>query len=537
MNNRYGLRRLRFFALFALWLSATSLRGDETFAPMPAGMADAAIFQPPQAAARVALPSDVDPFAPQAFEVETVSAQLPVPPTADGAIEQLQRRLADVEKQLKKRDEADKKAADKKKAEEFPSFKVTGFTQLDGVVFNQDPTNIATVGNAQDGVGFRRARFAFVGKVAEFTNYMFEFDFANAGHPSFFDVWVEQGNLPYLGTVRGGQYCQPFSVDALTGFRNLTFLERSLPFLAFVPFRRVGFMAYNQSEDQMTQWAYSVFKTGGFNNAPLGDDRFATDIGDKGGYSFSTRATHLLKYDELAPDRYLWHIGGGFDYSRLGANTAAGSPSNVPYYQARTTPEFGPLGNSEVSQTFGQAFATNPIFIDTGRYPADSFNIYGLETVYQHGALGVTSEFMATTVDSTVGPIFYHGAYVQAAYRLTGENRVYDKKTGTLGKIIPYTDFISLTKGRRGIHGWGAWEVAARYSYLDLHNPVALNGHYLNGTSAAGTGLLQDSTVGLTWFLNTHCKVQFNWIHAMLDNTAKGYSQADLFCSRLQVDF
>ena len=107
--------------------------------------------------------------------------------------------------------------------------------------------------------------------------------------------------------------------NGLTGFRNLTFLERSLPFLAFVPFRRVGVMAYNQSENQMTQWAYSVFKTGGFNNAPLGDDRFATDLGDKGGYSFSTRATHLLWYDEQAADRYLWHVGGGFNYSRLGA--------------------------------------------------------------------------------------------------------------------------------------------------------------------------------------------------------------------------
>lgn len=473
--------------------------------------------------------------------VDLASYAQPKPAPAPGSIEEyvkkMEARLVDVEGKLKKRDENDKKEAEKKAASEYPSARITGFTQLDGCWFNQDPNSIATVGNGQDGVGFRRARFAFVGKVAEFTNYMFEFDFATAGHPSFFDVWVEQTNLPVLGNIRAGQYCQPFSVDALTGFRNLTFLERSLPFLAFVPFRRVGVMSYNSNEDQTRTWATSVFKTGGFLNAPLGDDRFATDIGDMGGYSFSTRATQLLYYDEPTDGRYVWHVGGSFDYSRLTANTAAGSTTNVPFYQARTTPEFGPIGNTEVSQNFGQAFAFTPVFVDTGRYRADSFNIYGLETVYQAGPLGFTSEFMATVVDSEVGPITYTGAYGQLAYRLTGENRVYDKKTGTLGKVIPYADFFSLTKGHRGFYGWGAWEIAGRWSYVNLNNPMALNPYYLNGTSNVGNGVLNDSTVGLTWFINAYTKVQFNWIHAMLNNKVRGHSDADLFVTRLQVDY
>jgi phosphate-selective porin OprO/OprP len=68
-------------------------------------------------------------------------------------------------------------------------------------------------------------------------------DFAAAGRPSFFDNYVEQEQLPILGAVRIGQYLQPFSVDAMSGFRNL-------PFLAFVPFRRVGAMASNNREPQ-----------------------------------------------------------------------------------------------------------------------------------------------------------------------------------------------------------------------------------------------------------------------------------------------
>jgi phosphate-selective porin OprO/OprP len=306
--------------------------------------------------------------------------------------------------------------------------------------------------------------------------------------------------------------------------------------LAFVPFRRVGFMAYNSTEDQRLNWAYSVFRTGGFQNAPLGDDRFATDIGDVGGYSFTERTTYLLYYDDAAPDRYLWTIGGSYDFSQISANTGTGNPNpTVPFYQARTTPEFGPLGNSDTSQNFGQSFATNPVYVDTGKYLASSFNIYGAETVAQAGPWGFTSEWMATSVNSTVGPVFYHGAYAQVAYRLTGENRTFDKRTATLGKVIPYTDFFSFTGPRRGIVGWGAWEIAARWSYVSLINPGNLQ--YLPGSSGVGSGRLDDSTLGLTWFWNAYMKWQFNWIHAELHNMQRGYSVGDLFVTRLHIDF
>jgi hypothetical protein len=241
----------------------------------------------------------LDPAQPNAIEPE-----LP-PMPRDGLsteVDSLRRLTADLTKRLTELEKSGKSKdeAEAKKANTFPTFKMTGFLQLDSAYYSQTPLNIATVGNAQDGTGFRRARLAVQGKVAEMTNYQLEMDFATAGRPSFFDNYLEQENIPILGDVRVGQFLQPFSVDAMSGFRNLPFLERSLPFLAFVPFRRVGAMASNASEDDMTHWAYSVFHTGGFNNAPLGDDRYATDFGDVGGYSFSTRITHLLYYDEHA---------------------------------------------------------------------------------------------------------------------------------------------------------------------------------------------------------------------------------------------
>lgn len=443
-------------------------------------------------------------------------------------------------------------AGGEKKKESYPSYRITGFLQLDSAWYAQDKLNTATVGDAQDGTGFRRARIAVLGKVASKTLYQLEVDFAAAGRPSFFDNYIEQEDLPFFGAIRAGQYLQPFSVDAMSGFRNLPFLERSLPFLAFVPFRRVGIMASNNSEDERTYWAYSGFRTGGFNNAPLGDSQFGTDFGDVGGYSFSGRVTHLLVYEN--DEKQLWHIGGAYDYSQLGANDAVGSgtPGNAgggpqSFYQARATPEFGPLGQIQNSQNFGSAVNFTPFFIDSGRYAAHSFNLVGLETVFQNGPFSFQSEWMLTEVNSVAGPIVYHGAYAEFMYRLTGEHRPYDKKLAALKNVIPFNDFISSGKEGLGVKGWGAWELAGRLSYVELRNPASLNGHYYDSVTntftassakgAVGNGTLVDTTLGGTWFINSHAKFQFDWIHAFLNNSAKGFSQADLFVTRVQVDF
>ncbi len=92
--------------------------------------------------------------------------------------------------------------AEKEKKDTYPTHKITGFLQLDTAWYSQDPANQALVGNAQDGTGFRRARLAVLGKVAPMTLYQLEIDFATAGRPSFFDNYVEQEKLPFLGAVK-----------------------------------------------------------------------------------------------------------------------------------------------------------------------------------------------------------------------------------------------------------------------------------------------------------------------------------------------
>jgi len=415
------------------------------------------------------------------------------------------------------------------KGPSFPSVKLTGFMQVDTGFFDQDANSRATLGDIQDGVGFRRARLQAIGKVAEFTNYSLEMDFATAGRPSFMDVWGEQTNIPFFGNLRVGHYRQPVSMDSWTPVRQLEFLERSLPFQAFDPFRRVGVMAYDKSENEMMTWAYGVYRTGGFGNAPLGDSRFATDIGDNGGFSFASRATKLLYYDEPSEGRYLLHLGGSYNYSQITATSAGGG-----FYEARVIPEFfvgDPAGGGVTS-------AGTPFIADTGRIRATDYSLYGVELAGQYGAAHFQAEYMGTSVTQTAGPgLYYDGAYIQGGYFLTGENRTYNRMFGVFDRIVPYSDFFAL--GRNSyVCGWGAWEVCARWSYVNLYDANAVTFAPAVGPPASpNPGRVNNATVGLNWYWNTYTKVQFNYIHSMLDNTLTDKSNCNIYCARFEVDF
>lgn len=425
------------------------------------------------------------------------------------------------------------KAINSPKSPTFPNARLTGFFHADAGVFSQDAVNRATLGDIQDGVGFRRARLQAVGNVSDFTTYSIEMDFATAGRPSFMDVWGEQQQLPFFGNLRIGHFRQPTNMDSWTPVRQLEFLERSLPFQAFDPFRRVGIMAYDKSDNEMTSWAYGVYRTGGFLNAPIGDSRFATDIGDQGGFSVAGRMTHLLYYDEAAQGRYLLHVGGNYNYSRISASLINGG---VPFYQARAIPEFfvgDPAGG-------GLTSAGTPFFVDTGRINADSFNLYGVQSAGQYGPAHFQAEYMITGVNQIGHPnLFYDGGYVQAGYFLTGEHRQYNRTFGVFDRIVPYEDFFGV--GRHNcMCGWGAWEVAGRVSYLNLNDPNAVAAAPAIPATvpvSPNPGRMTDITLGLNWYWNAYSKVQFNYIHVFLDDAATGNSDCDIYGTRFQVEF
>ncbi|TWU34538.1 Porin P precursor [Novipirellula aureliae] len=380
---------------------------------------------------------------------------------------------------------------------EFPAIRVSGFFQADTAWFDQDAANIIAVGDVQDGADFRRARLQAIGSVAENVDFSVEFDFGFPGRPSFMDVWLDVQDLSILQNVKVGLYRQPFGLDALTSVRELTFIERALPF-AFVPFRQIGAMAHGSSKADDITWAVSGF-------------RFPTDfnggnIGDNGGYGLATRWTGLLIDNG---DCAALHLGGAYCLI---------DPSNDAV-QYRSQPEIF------IAETGGAAFvpagvpSTVPPFVDTGVIEnTDLTNLFSAELATTIGSFHAQSEVIYSTVDRSIGStVGFSGFSAQAAYILTGEHRPYNKTNGVLGRITPRNNF--------GKDGWGAWEATSRYSYLDLNDDDIQGGR------------LNDVTLGLNWYLNNYTKFQANYIHAMLDSPVNGDSDADIVAMRAQVDF
>src|SRR5262245_22863887 len=474
-----GSTRLKFFALVACF----------------AGLVDQATAQQPGESwfntnpTAVELLSSREHFADNSsntFDANLLQQQ----PTAslNQAPPSLSQQLADLGKRID---------ALEKPAIKYPAnVQVMAVFQADGVTFNQDAANklpSADGGVGQDiqnGADFRRARLAARASLANNMNAFFQMDFAFPGRPTFTDVWVEWTDLPVLGTVRVGQWKQPFSLEVVSSFRYTTFMERSSLFQAFTPFRHIGIGAYNHSDDLMGTWAASYLRTG--------QDQFGGSLSTKGGNGFAGRITRLAWYDEQEGRSYL-HLGGDY-YLNV-------PPNHSTIF--RSVPEIfvgqqanGPVGTAGFAVP--GAFDGTPFFVNTGTLTnVDHVHTLDLEALWVYGPLSFQAEYMPVLVDRPkAGTAFLDGIYMQVGWFLTGEHRPYDRIAGAIDRVRPFEDFFLVNTDRGLERGKGAWEVALRFSHIDLDD-----------ANISG-GVMNNVTLGVNWYCNPFCKVVFNYIHS-----------------------
>jgi phosphate-selective porin OprO and OprP len=113
---------------------------------------------------------------------------------------------------------------------------------------------------------------------------------------------------------------------------------------------------------------------------------------------------------------------------------------------------------------------------------------------------------------------------------LTGETHPYNAAAAAYGGIKPAHPF-DINGG-----GWGAWEIAARYSTMDLNNLI--------GTTTGVAGGRQNVvTVGLNWYANSNVRLMFDYLHGDISkqigptNFGDAGSKFDAFAMRTQVAF
>jgi phosphate-selective porin OprO/OprP len=183
------------------------------------------------------------------------------------------------------------------------------------------------------------------------------------------------------------------------------------------------------------------------------------------------------------------------------------------------------------------------VFADTGNIPAESADLANAEFGLNLGAFSLQAEYCRVWVhdarlEGGVRSPTFSSWYVQASYFLTGEYRTYrryvgQRTVGVFDRPRPSEDFFFVPLGEGG--GWrdwglgrGAWEVAVRYSSLDLDDP----------SQGVPAQTLRDVTFGLNWYLTFNTKVQWNYILADRDFESRGNrGMAHIFAMRFHHDF
>jgi len=172
-------------------------------------------------------------------------------------------------------------------------------------------------------------------------------------------------------------------------------------------------------------------------------------------------------------------------------------------------------------------------WLDTGVIAqTDWYELIGLEKVINVGPLQIVGEYQNVFIqrDGGLGDLHLHGGYVYASYFLTGEHMPWNRKAGTLDRVKPYENFFLVDRccGGTGT-GWGAWQLALRYSYANL------NDKNING------GIGEAVTYGLNWLWNPNTRLQFNYINGRitdrnLNGTLVG-GPYDIVGARFMIDF
>lgn len=310
--------------------------------------------------------------------------------------------------------------------------------------------------------------------------------------PDVKDAYFSINDIPGLGRFRVGNFFVPFSLEQVTNDTNNIFLERSIPSQGiFAVDREIGMALYNCTEDQRVTWTCGMF----FDNL---SDTIKARFDDNQGLRLAARLTWLPYYDREANGRRLVHTGIGilhtFDHD------------NQLVLRARPQVQRGPF------------------LVASATLPADSYTTGNLELAIVRNRLTWQSEAFISQINLLDGQTRHvGGAYAHVSYFLTGEHRNFEpfgQHGAQFARNTPDRDF----KLTRSVLQWGAWEVKARWSYLDLEQ-------------VAG-GQYNDLSVGFNWYWSDRVRWMFDWIHPMTTaDSLFGSTRSDLLGLRFDINW
>lgn len=314
----------------------------------------------------------------------------------------------------------------------------------------------------------RRVRLSIKAKLPDGFKTKLQFDFAgDDGTVEIKDAYIRYDGFKVVD-ITVGQHKEPFGLEATTSSNKLSFIERSMVSDAFRPGRNIGISCSGGPERISGQ--IGVFDTG------------TNESDEENIFEMSGRLGVLP-----------WKSKTGFFH--LGVSGA------YQYYGGK---EF------EIKEPAQIHTADNIVFSD--EIHADYVTIYGLEGAFGKGPFSLAAEYMSAEIKAvgTDDKADFNGYYFSGSWFLTGEAKPF--KDRDWGQVRPESS-------------WGAWELAARYSYID-----AAENDY--GTLASAY------TGGVNWHINSFVKLMVNYQHLrLMDDKTKGDNVEEAVSLRFQCVF
>jgi phosphate-selective porin OprO/OprP len=384
---------------------------------------------------------------------------------------------------------------------------ITSRVHFDVGGYNYRPNTPSTVPQRlDDGTNLRRARIGLQGKFLGDWNYSLIYDFGGSsdGFASTASVGgvpvgflpggglsgVENAYLSYTGLKPGGGTLAVeagvmdvlWSLDESNSSNDIPFMERSASQVIATNVAANDFRAAAGA-----RWFNNVFWVGAYATGPTTGAIHSASSINPPGTTEQLGTVARMAGQVVSGENYSLHVGGGVEFlidppHNLVANT-----------QTLTLSDRGELRIDPTT------------LISTGAMAGVSgAQVYSAEAAGTYGPLFLQGEYFWFDINrkflTNLPSVRFEGGYAEAAFALTGESRAYQPASSSYGGIIPKNPF-SLTGG-----GWGAWEIALRYSTINLNDQLA----QANGVAG---GRQTVYTAALNWYVSRNVRFMLDYLH------------------------
>jgi phosphate-selective porin OprO and OprP len=406
--------------------------------------------------------------------------------------------------------------------------KLRGLLQADYRAFQDGASDVRNRSNQRAGSldenGFhdandtgllRRVRPTIEGTLLGKYDFRFTPDFGNGGS-QVVDAYIDARLSPAF-KIRAGKYKPFVGLERLQSGGDIKFVERSYVTNAILPNRDVGVSIYGDIFGEKLNYAF------GLNNGVVDGGNNSSGSEFDSNKEFTARLfANPFKDETNALSGLGFGIAGTFtnvdgerNLNFTDTSAADASRNGLPSY----------VTNGQ--QTF---FRYNSATVADGRRTR-----IAPQANYYYGSLGLIAEYARvsqevslssggsasaggagsnTVITPNTNKSLSHDAWqIAASYLITGED-------ASFKGVKPKQDF-DIDAG-----GWGAWELVARYSELNLDEDAFENkaGNSFSTNTYADLSTSAESakswTAGVNWYLNQNAKIQLNYEHTKFDGGA-----------------